>query len=275
MTYTEFTPFDDSQQVIYTPTTSSTGGIDTSGIDQFRQGVEIKTNSQRFLSTQPKIWSGDFHHYVTYSPIGQARSFTEYENSRVWEDLPEFSPVLYIELGSSYPQPVVFNDDSPQDETSVEPITIPYRKTSTEGPFFAHRVAGEVEDGNNFDSSFKNANRTSQFWDYDDPIQNRPFLDEGQEVYGSLDSGIVVDGDIFSKERLLRAFDDTTIDDIVQSTSASSDLMAVLLDLKMNLNEDLRPSRTRSANANTFIYGRDSAKYGAESIAFIGKIRGS
>lgn len=276
MTYTEFTPFDDSQQIIYIPTNSGSGGMDTSQIDQFRQGVEIKTNHDRFMSTQPKIWSGDFNHYVTYNPIGQARSFTEYENSQIWGDLPEFNPILFIELGGDYPLPIVFNDGpQEEEETILEPITIPFRRNSIEGPFFAHRVAGQIEDGNNFDTVFKNSNRTSQFWEYDEPVQQRLFLDEGQAIYGSISDGITTEGYVFGEERLIRAFDDTTLDDIQQSTSASSDLMDVLLGIKMNLNDDFRPARSRSAGANTFIYGRDSYKYNTDSIAYIGKIRGS
>lgn len=273
---TEFTPFDDSQQVIYIPTDSDTGGSNTLEIDPYRQGVEIKTNRQRFFSTQPKIWSGDFDHIVEFNAIGQARSFTEFENSPVFEDLPEFDPVSYIVLGENYPLPIVFNDGPQQEEeTSMEPITIPFRKNSNEGPFFAHRVAGQVEDGNNFDTIFKNANRTSQFWDYDDPPQRRLFLDEGQVVWGALDNGITTEGYTFGLETLLRAFDDTTIDDIPQSLHASSDLLGALYPMRMNLDQDLRPSRTRSAGANTFVYGRDSAIYGTDSITFLGLVRGT
>jgi hypothetical protein len=272
----EFTPFDDSQQVIYIPTDEDTGGISTLEIDPFRQGVEIKTNKQRFISTQPKIWAGSLEHTVEVNAIGQARSFTEFENSPIWSDLPEFDPVSYIELGEDYPLPIVFNEGPQQEEeTSLEPITIPFRKNTNEGPFFAHRVAGQLEDGNNFDTIFRNSNQTSQFWDYDSPREQRLFLDEGQQVWGALSNGINTEGYSYGQERLLRAFDDTTIDDIPQSTDASSDLLGVLYGTKMNLDQDFRPSRTRSAGANTFVYGRDSAIYGTESFAFIGLTRGT
>lgn len=272
----EFTPFDDSQQVIYIPTDSSSGGADTVDIDPYRQGVEIKTNRQRFFSTQPKMWSGDLDHVVNTHTIGQARSYTEFDNSPLFFDLPEFDPVSFIVLGTSYPLPIVFNDGpQEEEETIIMPITIPFRKSSNEGPFYAHRVAGVVDDGNDFDTIFKNANRTAQFWDYDDPRQQRYFLDEGEAVWGSVTNGIVTDGYTFGQERLLRAFDDTTIDDIPQSTSASSDLLGVLYQMEMNLDLDMRPSRTRSSGANTFVYGRDSAIYGTDSITFLGQIRGS
>lgn len=273
---TEFTPFDDSQQVIYIPTTADTGGSDTQLIDAYRQGVEIRTNRQRFFSTQPKIWAGDFDHAVTFNAIGQARSFTEFENSPIWEDLPEFDPVDFIEMGSNYPLPIVFNNGPQQEEETVlEPLTIPFRRNTNEGPFYAHRVAGQLEDGNNFDTIWKNANRIQQFVDYDDPLQQRLFLDEGQAIFGDLTTGITTEGYVFGQERLIRAFDDTTIDDMPQSTQGAQDLQNVLIQMKMNLDMDFRPSRTRSAGANTFVYGRDSAIYGTDSITFLGLTRGT
>jgi hypothetical protein len=290
----EFTPFDDSQQVIYIPTDSGSGGADTLDIDPYRQGVEIKTNRQRFFSTQPKMWSGDLDHVVNTHTIGQARSFVEFDNSPLFLDLPEFDPVSYIVLGTNYPLPIIFNDGpQEEEETIIMPLTIPFRKNSNEGPFYAHRIAGEVDDGNDFDTVFKNANRTTQFWDYDAPRQQRYFLDEGQAIWGPAGEvpggggfffpstaapsalGITTDGYTFGQERLIAAFDDTTMDDIPQSTRASSDLLGVLYNMKMNLDLDMRPSRTRSSGANTFVYGRDSAIYGTDSITFLGQIRGS
>lgn len=274
----EFTPFDDSQTVIYIPTDEDTGGIDTREIDLYRQGVELRTHHQRFVGNQPKLWSGALDHVVNTTTIGQARSFVEYENSLLFEDLPEFSPVAYIEQGTSYPLPIVMNDGPQQEEEAyMEPITIPFRKYTPEGPFYAHRVAGAIEDGNNFDTVYKNANRTAQFQDYLDPLQIRYFLDEGEQLWGTGDvqDKISTPGYTTGTERLLRAFDDTSLDDVPQSLSAATDLENVLLLMQMNLNGDLRPAGTRSANANSFVYGRDSSVYGTDSITFIGRTRGS
>lgn len=278
MTSTEFTPFDDSRQIVYFSTNTDTGGSDTSEIDAYRQGVEIRTNRHRFYSTQPKIWAGDINHHINVTTIGQARSFTEYKNSLLYQDLPEFDPVAYIVLGLNYPLPIIFNEGPQQEEeTSLEPITIPFRKKTTEGPYYAHRVAGSVEDGNNLDTIFKNTNRTSQFFDYDDPLEQSLFLDEGQNFFGdgTLENKIIIDGYSYARERLLRPFDDTAMSSIAKSTKASSDLLAILLKMNINLNQDLRPYKTRSAGANTFVYGRDSAIYGTDSIAYLGLTRGS
>jgi hypothetical protein len=275
---TQFTPFNDSPEPVYIPTDDTTGGIDTREIDAYRQGVEIRTNHQRFIGNQPKIWAGSLDHVVSTTTIGQARSFVEYENSLLFEDLPEFSPVSYIELGFDYPLPIVLNDGPQQEEEAyMEPFTIPFRKYTPEGPFFARRVAASLEDGNNFDTVFGNANRVAQFQSYQDPLQNRFFLDEGGSAWGdgSIENQIITPAYIANIERLLRGFDDTTIDDVPQSLQATSDMEQVLISMKMNLDMDLRPARARSANANTFVYGRDSGNYGTDSITFIGRTRGS
>lgn len=133
----EFTPFNDSPQVVYIPTNTGTGGIATLEIDPFRQGVEIQTNSRKFFGIQPKLWSGNDGHYTTLNIIGQARSFTEFTNTPLWTELPIFDPVAYLSLASSYPLPIIFNDGpQQQEETTMEPISIPFKKHTNEGPFF-------------------------------------------------------------------------------------------------------------------------------------------
>lgn len=275
--FRDYTPFDDSQEKPYVPTDTDTGGSDTLEIDAFRQGVELKTNKQRFAGMQPKMWAGNLNHYVKVKTYGQARSFTEYYNSSVFEELPKFNPVSYIELASAYPLPILFNyGPSQEEEAYVEPITIPYRKWTPEGPFFAHRVAGAIEDGNDIDSVYKNANRTTQFVDYADPAESRWFLDEGTNYWGPVTNGIRIDGYMSDTDRVISPFNDTSDDDYVQNISGiSSDMVAVLLRMKVDLNSDFRPSNTRSATAGTVIYGRDSAMYGTDSIAFAGTTRGT
>lgn len=276
--FRDYSPFDDSQQVTYIATDSDTGGIETSVIDPFRQGVEIRTSKQRFVGMQPKIWAGNLDHFVKIRTIGQESSFVDYENSVYFEDIPIFDPVTYIAMGQDSALFEFLKEVNKKEsqEASIEPITIPYKKPTTEGPFFAHRVAGAIEDGNNIDSNYKNANRTSQFWDYADPAQQRWFLDEGTYYFGEITSGIVIDGDLDVKERTLQPYDDTSIDDIPENIPyITNDMFLVLVQMKTNLNDDFRPNRTRSANANTFVYGRDSAIYGTDSISFLGLTRGT
>lgn len=272
----QFFPFNDSGEVYFKPTDSSTGGGDTELIDRFRQGSELKTNRQRFMGMQPKIWTGSLDHVVNVTTVGQARSFTEFENSKIFEDMPIFNPVTYIVLGPNYPLPIIFNEGPQQEEEAyMEPISIPYRKNSPEGPFYARRVAGSVEDGNNLDSVYKSTNRITQFIDIDLPIVTRPFLDEGTFYWGSTEEGIVVDGYISSQQRLLKPFDDTSLDDVVENIpNISDDLYDVLVRMNVNLNDDLRPSRTKGTPAGSDIYGPYSSA-GVDSFAFSGYSRGT
>lgn len=275
---TQFTPFDDSQQIVYIPTTSATGGTNTNEIDPFRQGVEIKTSRQLYSGNQPKFWSGNLDHEIDdTTPFGQARSFVEYEDSLIWEEFPEFSPVAYVELGINYPLPVVFNEGpQAEEEAYVEPITIPYRRPSTEGPFFAHRVWGSVEDGNNLDNVFGKTSISEQFIQYFETTDIRPFLDMGGQYWESSTDGLVVDGYTWGQEVTSTPFRDNSIETIPRSLSAApTDMLDLLITMKMNLDEDFRPNDTKSANANTFTYGRDASKYGTDSITYLGTTLGS
>ena len=272
----QYFPFDDSYQISYVPTDSNTGGSETELIDRFRQGSELKTNRQRFMGMQPKIWSGDLDHVVNVTTVGQARSYTEFENSKLFEDLPIYNAVSYIVLGPNYPLPIVFNEGPQQEEEAyMEPLTIPYRKNSPEGPFFVKRIAGSVEDGNNLDSIQKHTNKVTQFIELDAPLQARPFLDEGTFYWGTPQEGIVIDGYISQDQRVLQPFDDTSTDDVVQNIpNISDDMFEVLLRMNVNLNGDIRPSRTKGSPAGTDVYGPYSSS-GIDSIAFSGMARGT
>jgi len=272
----QFFPFDDSERVRYVTTDSETGGSDTELVDRFRQGSELKTNRQRFMGMQPKIWSGDLDHVVNVTTVGQARSYTEYENSKIFEDLPIYNPVTYIILGQDYPLPIVFNEGPQQEEEAyMEPLTIPYRKNTPEGPWFIKKIAGSVEDGNNLDSIERNTNKIVQFIELDAPLSVRPFLDEGGFYWGTPQDGIMVDGYISSTQRIIHPFDDTSTDDVVQNIpNISIDMFDVLLRMNINLGSDIRPSRTKGSPAGTDIYGPYSSS-GIDSIAFSGFARGT
>lgn len=43
---------------------TNTGSINTSAIDGYRQGVSLRTHSQRYASTQPKMWVGSLSHEI-------------------------------------------------------------------------------------------------------------------------------------------------------------------------------------------------------------------
>jgi len=165
---------------------SASQGIDTTLIDPFRQGVELTTHKQVYNTTQPKIWAGNLKHRVKLTTYGQARDFTQYDNSPNFLEKPIFDPVWYIE-DPTYPHPIIFNDGPMQEEEAiVEPFSIPFRiKNSAEGPYYPHSVRGSLEDGNNLDSLDGGTTRIEQFVEYNAPKTARFFLDEGQAYFGT------------------------------------------------------------------------------------------
>lgn len=274
----EFFPFDDTQNKIIPPAAFDAGGYDTREVDNFRQGVEIATNRQRFAGMMPKIWSGNLLHYTNVTVIGQARSFTEYDNSALFVDLPIFNPVNYIILGNSYPLPIVFNEGPQQEEeVGIEPITIPFRKNSNEGRQIAHRVYGSLEDGNNFQDFVRSANRVEQFIPYKN-VEQRYFLDDGANYIGNgpITDGIIINGYISQHLSPMEYFNDLSDDDIAEEPNTKdTSFTNILKTMDYNINEDIRPNDKKSSNAGFFVYGGNSSKYGTDSIAYIGRFKGA
>lgn len=289
----EFFPFDDGGEdnlsVLVAINSQSGSGYNTAPFDRFRQGVELTTARQLYESNQPKLWSGNLNHYTRTTTFGQARSWTEYENSKVHDDqVIPFDPLLYIEDPEHYPMPIYFNDGPQQEEECIiEPLTIPFRKSPQEGALPAHRPKGNLEDGNAFDSPQGATNRVLQFVEYAEPLTPRFFLDAGQEYIGSnpedLDDKIILEGFVPYIVRLGDPFNDTEDEKIVDQVEvgdpglADNDAFeAALKALKIELDDDIRETYTqKSATAGYSIYGPDMARYGTDSIAFGGWMRGS
>lgn len=185
----QFTPFNDTdkpriQQAIQI--IDAVQGYDTTQIDRFRQGVNVRLPQHLYKTTQPKIWSGRFDHQTKVITFGQERSFVEYDDSTIFREKPEFNPVWFIEDRENYPYPIIFNDGPQQEEeASIEPFTIPMRKNNNEGPFYPRSIKASLEDGNGFDDLFGGTTRVEQFIDYSPPLDPRFFLDEGQSYWGT------------------------------------------------------------------------------------------
>lgn len=272
-----FSAFNDSDDSDHVSVDFDAGGIDTREIDSFRQGVEITTNKHRFSGMQPKIWTGNVNHFTKAFPYGQARDFTEYGDSNKFLELPKFDPVSYIVLGFSYPFPIIFNDGpQQQEEAYVEPLTIPFRKNSNEGKYIAHRIHATLEDGNNFQDFNNSSNMVKQFIPYkNDEI--RFFLDEGGSYYGdgSIENKIITPQYSSTTEGSQELFNDN-ITEIIENSinSTDQDLIDILIEMNQNVDNGLLPNDSKSSNAGFFIYGGNSAKYGTDSITYLGRFRG-
>lgn len=209
--------------------------------------------------------------------IGSPRDFTQYENSSIFLELPKFDPVMYIELGFAYPLPIVFNNGPQEEEqSSVEPITIPFRKPSIEGKFNAKRILAYLANGNNFQTFERSSTETLQFYPYHKD-ELRFFLDEGTDYFGlgSQEDKIIIDGYISLDEMSAAPFDDTlNLSLLKQVNTTDQTFINILQQMKINLDLDLRPNDSFSSTAGYMFYGGDSAKVGTDSISFLWRYRG-
>lgn len=277
-----FTPFNDTDKARIQQAVQifdAVQGYDTTQIDRFRQGVNIRLPQHLYKTIQPKMWSGRFDHQTRINTIGQARSFVEFDNSIEFVEKPEFNPVWFIENRADYPYPIIFNDGPQQaEEATIEPLTIPMKKDSIDGPYYPRSAKATLEDGNGFDNLLGGTTRVEQFIEYNQPLTPRFFLDDGQQYWGAnLNDSIIVEGFTANIVRNLDPFDDTrdeAIVDQIQTTDAT--FISAVKALDFDLSEDIRGTFTKkSATAGGDVYGTNAAMYGTDSIAFRGVFRGA
>lgn len=281
-------PFDDSQQVIkYLPRTTTNPAIDTRAFDGYRFGVELRNFGDIYNATQPKIWGGEFDqtgsvvHEQDITTYGQAVTFTSFFDSHLFIDNPKFNPVAYVALGNSYPLPIMFNDGpQAQQEAIIEPFTIPQRFNDVESLDVARTVRATVEDGNELDGRNKGTSIVEQFIELSSSMVVRPWLDEGELRYGSAtypSSAIIMPGYLSKAQKQLQPFIDQTNDYYNSYITAltNTTMSGAMMQLEFNSNNDIRPLNKKSAAAGHDVYGPSQARLGTDSIAFVGRIRGS
>lgn len=272
----------------------SGSGMNTTAFDKLRQGVEMRLPKHVYGGTQPKLWAGNLlQRPRTFLPYGEARTWTEYENTTEYYDntIP-FNPVQYIQSQNNnintYPFPIYFND-GPQEgqEAIMEPLTIPFRAATSyvEGAFPARRPKGNLEDGNPTPDIPQSNNRVYQFIEYNSPLTPDPYLDAGQEYIGagSIEDAIIREGYVDFVLRLGDPFNDREkVISIVKelyietSTPEGQAFASAILKLDIGLDDDIRGSYTqKSATAGYDVYGPGQARYGTDSIAYSGWGRGS
>ena len=128
-----------------------TGTIDTSLIDQFRQGVEITRARHFFAGSSPRIHAGEPGHVLKKNFYGADRNFLK---QNYYQELNYYNPVQYLLSHESITYPIVTHDT---DETEnynfngvIEPLTIRAVAAlfSIDVPFEAHSIKGMMMDGN-------------------------------------------------------------------------------------------------------------------------------
>jgi len=275
-------PFDDSRQIVRAPKPTSSGP--KFPFDHLRQGVELRNIKDIFNSTQPKLHAGfqnendgefitdRLSHVINLTTYGQALGTIARNDDIKFLDLPKFNPVAFIEMQDSYPYPILFNDGpAAQEEAIMEPLTIPFRLKTNEHPnYCAHRINGTLEDGNNFSGLDKGASRIQSYVELKPPTSPVFFLDMGCDDFG----GIKIEGYISPNKRLIRPYDDTQQESIVNTIQTNdADFINALYQLDINNDEDLRGFELGCATAG-FVYGDNTPNIGTNSVAFGGLLRG-
>jgi hypothetical protein len=289
--YNDVDPVNSIADAISIYTTTGSGGMNTSAIDGLRQGVEIRTNKHLFKSNQPKMWSGNFKHDTRITTFGQFRSWSEYQNDiSYYDNVIPFDPVLYLKSQKNgmdtYPYPIYFNNGPQQGEEAViEPLTKPFRllQSMAEGAYPIHRPKGNLEDGNPDTNLPQGNSRVVQFIPYVSQLIADPFLESGQKYIGdgTIENMIIVEGYVDFVRTIIEPFNDLDNEKIVdqislEDTVGNAIFITELKKLDINLDEDLRQTYTqKSATAGYTVYGPNQARYGTDSVAYVGWSRGS
>lgn len=260
------TPFDDSLSPILSIPASSDATVFDPQIDTLRQGVEITNTKYFYLGTQPKMWSGNddvdltkpssyVNHQISVGGLmlGQTLGFTEFDQSATFTDKQEFDPILYINGSDIFPYPILFNDGPKQEnEAQLEPLTIPFKLPSNEGPFYAHSVRAEMEQGNNFTDPYYSCNLVEQFIDSVPLVSASFFLDIGSDCIG----GIIRDGFVTNTIRETFAFSDERPDRIANSVRTNdsnfSQILISMTGYHSSSGNELLPSKRMSATAGFY-----------------------
>lgn len=228
-----FTPFIESPTVRTTPVAS--GGMDTSGFDAYRQGVEILNASQRYRNVL-KISAGPDDHQLVQTEFGQLGPF---EVTEPFRDQDLYDPVEYIEAGGDVPQPIVVGvtDLLPNGllDGIIEPLIIRDEITfsSTEVPFFSRVIRADYMGGNG-DREFGH-DTIGQIHDLRDRRPGHAFIDS----------------------------DDTL--GTVQFVGLSSDIVAESIDYDDVRNQRIEPGRDNSFELGAAtVYGGDPLRYAGD-----------
>lgn len=158
---------------------SLTGGMDTSGIDSFRQGVEL-TRDLHHCQGIIKIHAGEQNHQLPQRQFGMNKEQIDPDNVRFTE-IDLFDPVAFVaqqQLTGSFPSityPIVFrtsilrraNQGNVLDGI-IEPLAIRHvaQFCSIDAPFESHAVYGSIESGNH--NKFVGSDVITQRYQFDE-----------------------------------------------------------------------------------------------------------
>lgn len=212
-----FKPFNDNSDY-YGKINISTisGGMNTTTIDNYREGTNLRTFIDIFRSNQPKIFFCDgqqgnnsrlndvINHESTFQTYGQALDYIQYTAIKTFDDshvtiegnkffynninFPSTLKYLIANglivdglLDASQVYPLYMNG-GPQffEEAIIEPFTIPNRLATNESPQeLARGIFAFFQEGNQGDERRFGAKPIEQMQYRDQPLSVRPYLEYG------------------------------------------------------------------------------------------------
>lgn len=283
-------PFIEAPTVRTTPV--PTGGIDTSGIDRFRQGVHVKREEHRSAGVLVKLaTTRNFNHQVEINLLGEEGIFIS--DGRPFNDNDKWNAERFVSssattltpdgLGSIQTLPLQAGPFSL--DGAIEPLQI-RRTTATgstdqrrpEGFFVLNSAKGNFQAGN--EDPWLDSEQITQFKDLRDPLVQVPFNDS-DEYMGDLIAGAIrIPGTLSILRATLYPFDDATSGSQFSGapgltsipgtprfsrTTNNESINAALRAMTGSFDQDMRPYKHKSA-ASGFTYLLNLA--GADSLAF-------
>lgn len=256
--------------------------MDSRPIDVFRQGVELTQQKYRFLSAAPKIWSGNIKHWVEPNLVGQEVDFTHFD-----------SETEYKEKEATKWDPVAHLLDEPN-STKLFNEGLQQQFRSSIDPFFIYGKKNSIEEAKNPITGIKSENATKVEQQVRQNSENIPFLENTRPRFDDQGAGeLAVVGISSFKTTKTNFWVDKTVpidtpfhDEIdtktesnpliKQLTNPSADLISALIsNSNLDLDEMLEGDfEYRSATAGFVFSDKNTPRYGTDSIAFGGLVRG-
>lgn len=248
---------------------SATAGYNTSEIDQFRQGVEIRNSRDRYNGIF-KISAGTEDHVIEESVFGQVFPF---EEGLPFEEKDRLTQCIILSGSNNIGQSELdsnFLDDSQLNGT-LEPLNIRDVATfsSIESPFVAHSIKGHLQEGNE-QNLFGGSDTIIQFVEIKTASISDPYLDSSELFVSGSAVSISTPGPFFGAEKIINAYNETIRlrPALITTSSMSNDMISVLASSSNNsIAEELFPLGYISAAAGWNFEGN---QIGTDSISFGG-----
>lgn len=204
-------PFSEGKNILdFRSKTHVSNSIDTSALDPFRQGLEL-TLDKYFQLGFGKIWSGESNGELYVGNLGEFHPPLVPTSN--FEEIDKVSPSALVEGG--YGSSGFIIDDAvrigPDEfDGTIEPLTIRsiIAFASTDVPFSAHSVKGNIESGN--DSPFAGDDRTVSNFPVADFASKALFFEDNVDTMNGLPTNL---GFFPSARASLLPFDDSQMKD--------------------------------------------------------------